>query len=81
MASGAEPIHPLKSGSPTWARTRDLRIKRLLNHRMSGDVTFQHYLVIDVERLREPVQRITDYVLKAAGVKPGAEVVELQRAG
>jgi integrase len=84
-ASGVKfSAHTLRRTFGTIAESLDIpayAVKRMLNHRMSGDVTFQHYLVIDVERLREPVQRITDYVLKAAGAKPGAEVVELQRAG
>jgi len=36
---------------------------------------FSGYLVIDVERLRKPMEKITDFVLKAAGVKEIAAVL------
>lgn len=42
-------------------------IKKLLNHKISGDVT-AGYIVTDVERLRKPMQQITDYFLSAWGV-------------
>lgn len=51
-------------------------LKRLLNHRMANDVT-AGYIVADVERLRAPMQKITDFVLRAAGLRASAEVVEL----
>ena len=41
-------------------------------------MTAKHYTVINVERLREPMQKITDFVLKASGVKTGADVVPLR---
>jgi integrase len=47
-------------GTPTYT------LKRLLNHRMSGDVT-AGYIVIDVERLRVPVEQIAERVLHLAG--------------
>lgn len=43
---------------------------------MSGDVT-AGYIVINVERLRGPMQRITDYVLGMAELKKLAEIVTL----
>jgi integrase len=39
-------------------------LKRLLNHSTEDDVT-QGYLVITVEKLREPMQRVTDVLLSA----------------
>jgi len=54
-----------------------LALKRLLNHK-SNDVTAKHYTVINVERLREPMQKITDFVLKAAGTRVGAQLVSLR---
>jgi hypothetical protein len=36
-------------------------LKRLVNHKMHNDVT-SGYIVADVERLRAPMQRITDYL-------------------
>lgn len=53
-------------GLPTYT------IKRLMNHTVrSGDVT-GGYIQIDVERLRVPLQQITDAILKAAGRAPDA---------
>lgn len=46
-------------------------LKRLLNHANGADVT-AGYIVPNVERLRDPMQKITDYILKAAGVKEAA---------
>jgi hypothetical protein len=34
-------------------------------------------LVTDVERLRRPIQKITNYILRKAGVKEKAGVVDL----
>lgn len=53
-------------------------LKRLLNHKMSNDVT-AGYIVTDVERLRAPMQKVTDFVLRAAGLRPGAEVVPIAK--
>jgi hypothetical protein len=69
--------HPVCSfpGTICGVRFRRLRrvghyaLKGLLNHR-EKDVT-GGYVQIDVERLREPMQRIEDFVLKSAGVKAG----------
>jgi len=49
-------------------------LKRLLNHANGADVT-AGYIVANVERLREPMQKITDFVLKAAGLKDSAEII------
>jgi hypothetical protein len=44
---------------------------------MSNDVT-AGYIITDVERLRVPMQKITDYLLKLAGVKQTAPVIPLK---
>ena len=54
-------------------------IKCLLNHANGADVT-AGYIVASTERLRDPMQKITDYVLKAAGIKASADVVPLKQA-
>lgn len=54
-------------------------LKRLLNHKMKNDVT-AGYIVTDVERLRAPMQKVTDFVLKAAGLRPSAEIVSIEKA-
>lgn len=64
-------LHDLRRTFATVAERLDIpayALKRLLNHKQTGDVT-SGYLVIDVERLREPMEKITDFLLKAAGVR------------
>jgi integrase len=63
-------IHDLRRTFATIGESLDVpayTLKRLLNHADGNDVT-AGYIVASVERLREPMQRITDYVLRAAGV-------------
>lgn len=59
-------VHDLRRTFITIAESLDIpayALKRLLNHKTSGDVT-AGYIIIDVERLRRPMQMITDYILK-----------------
>lgn len=75
-------VHDLRRTFITIAESLDIpaySLKALVNHHAAGDVT-QGYLQINVERLREPMQAITDFMLKAAGVKPAAEVRAIKRA-
>ena len=63
-------VHDLRRTFITVAESQDIpayALKRLLNHKMAQDVT-GGYIIADVERLREPMQRITDYMLKTGGV-------------
>lgn len=80
-ASGVEfTLHDLRRTFITVAESLDISgyaVKRLVNHKMSGDVT-AGYIVADVERLREPMQRICDYLLRAMGAKSTAPVVSLR---
>ncbi|WP_020564614.1 tyrosine-type recombinase/integrase [Methylosarcina fibrata] len=76
-------IHDLRRTFATVAESLDIpayALKRLLNHANGADVT-AGYIVANVERLRDPMQKITDYVLKAAGVKETAEVIPLRKMG
>ena len=60
-------IHDLRRTFITAAESIDIApyaIKRMVNHKMRGDVT-AGYIVADVGRLREPVRRVTDFLLKA----------------
>ncbi len=50
---------------------------RLLNHKMTNDVT-AGYIIVDVERLRKPMQLVTDFILKSMGVVKSAEVITIQ---
>ncbi|MCE5181652.1 MAG: integrase family protein [Betaproteobacteria bacterium] len=81
--SGVEfTLHDLRRTFITIAESLDIpvyAVKRLVNHKMKNDVT-AGYVVADVERLRAPMQKITDYILKCAGVKKSAQVVELKTA-
>lgn len=64
-------IHDLRRTFITVAESLDIpayAIKRLVNHKMSGDVT-AGYIVMDVERLRAPMQRITDHLWQAVSTE------------
>ncbi len=70
--------HDLRRTFITVAESLDVpayTLKALVNHHAGNDVT-QGYLQINVERLRVPMQRVTDFILKAAGVKTTAALVE-----
>jgi integrase len=59
-------LHDLRRTFTTIAESLDISayaIKRLINHKMNNDIT-SGYIVNDVERLRKPMQQITDYILK-----------------
>ena len=52
-------------------------VKRLVNHKMSGDVT-AGYIITDVERLRKPMQKITDFISLKIGIKKEeSKIIEL----
>lgn len=53
-------------------------LRRLMNHSEQADVT-AGYLVVDTERLRGPMQRITDTIINAAQGNSG-NVIELRRS-
>lgn len=81
QASGVEfTLHDLRRTFITVAESLDIpyyAIKRLVNHKMTSDVT-AGYIVTNVDRLREPMQRITDYMLRVAGERESGEVVPLR---
>lgn len=75
-------VHDLRRSFITIAESLDIpaySLKALINHRAGADVT-QGYLQISVERLRAPMQQITDFILKAASVQPGPDVRAIRRA-
>lgn len=79
LAATTGMVHDLRRTFVTVAEALDIpsyALKALLNHQTGADVT-QGYLQITVERLRGPMERIAEFVLKAAGVREGAAVVEL----
>ena len=70
MATGTPDftLHDLRRTFTTVAEHLDVSyyaLKRLLNHRMSGDVT-AGYVVKDVERLRGPMDLITEHMTAKA---------------
>jgi integrase len=79
QASGvAFTLHDLRRTFITVAESIDIpayALKRLLNHKMRNDVT-AGYIIADVERLRLPMQRITDAMLSTMNSGPGAESLE-----
>lgn len=80
-ASGvAFTLHDLRRTFVTTAEGLDISayaVKRLVNHKMRNDVT-AGYIVSDVERLRGPMQQISDYFLRAMGVE-ATPVIPLRR--
>ncbi len=63
-------IHDLRRTFITIAESLDIpayALKRLLNHKMTSDVT-SGYIIHDAERLRKPMQLITDYILQQTKV-------------
>jgi integrase len=71
--------HDLRRTFITIAESLDISmyaLKRLLNHKMANDVT-AGYIITDVERLRIPMQKITDYITGQFGVKQSAIVLPI----
>ena len=59
-------VHDLRRTFITIAESLDISayaVKRLVNHKMNNDVT-AGYIIADVERLRKPMQLITDNLLE-----------------
>jgi integrase len=75
-------VHDLRRTFITLAESLDISayaVKRLVNHKIGKSDVTAGYIVHDVERLRDPMQKITDYVLKMAGLKATAKVIEMKR--
>jgi integrase len=72
--------HDLRRTFATVAESLNIpayAVKGLLNHKTTGDIT-AGYIQITVERLRDPMQQITDYFLRKGGIRSG-QVIELKR--
>ena len=70
-------IHDLRRTFITLAESLDISayaVKRLINHKMTNDVT-AGYIISDVERLRKPMQMITDTLLRCMTTKEISEEV------
>lgn len=77
-ASGVEfTLHDLRRTFITIAESLDVSfyaLKRMMNHRTDNDVT-GGYIVMDVERLRRPVERVAERILEiACGENPVWEI-------
>jgi integrase len=62
-------VHDLRRTFATTAERLDISsyaVKRLLNHMTGNDVT-AGYIVTDIERLRRPMQAISDFLFRAMG--------------
>jgi len=65
-------LHDLRRTFTTIAESLDIpayALKRMLNHSDGSDVT-AGYIVANVERLREPMQKVADYLLRAMKIEP-----------
>jgi len=59
-------LHDLRRTFATYADSLGIQhntIKRLMNHK-NNDVTSTHYIHQSIETLRDPMQKITDYILE-----------------
>lgn len=66
-------LHDLRRTFLTTAEKIDIpyyALKRLANHKLNADIT-SGYIVSDVERLRAPMQAITDELLSNCGLRHG----------
>ena len=72
-------IHDLRRTFITIAEGLDISayaVKRLANHKMNQDIT-SGYIITDVERLRKPMQQLSEYLLKCMGVQKSADILEM----
>jgi integrase len=71
-------VHDLRRTFITIAESLDISayaLKRLMNHKMSNDVT-AGYIITDVERLRKPMQLITEYFLKCMNITQSSKLLK-----
>lgn len=64
-------LHDLRRTFISIAESLDIpayALKRLLNHKINHSDVTAGYIVTDVERLRKPIQMISDYITKLSGV-------------
>jgi integrase len=73
-------LHDLRRTFVTIAEALDIpmySLKMLVNHKQDSNDVTSGYIQINAERLRLPMQKITDFMLKSAEIK-AADVVELK---
>ena len=72
--------HDLRRTFITIAESLDIpyyALKRLVNHKADVTDVTEGYIQLDAERLRKPMQVITDHILKNANIKPSGEIIKL----
>ena len=75
--------HDLRRTFITIAESIDVppyAIKRLVNHTVRNDVT-AGYIISDIDRLREPMERIANFIQQAVRENPKAKVHKLRVVG
>ncbi|MBU6454490.1 MAG: tyrosine-type recombinase/integrase [Cyanobacteria bacterium REEB67] len=73
--------HTLRKTFATSAECLDIsnvKVKHLLNHSVSGDVTAHHYITVDTDTLREPVQKIAEFLKAQCGIKADGTLAAIQ---
>jgi integrase len=76
-------LHDLRRTFATIADSLEISsyaLKRLLNHKQTDDDVTGGYIGRSSERLRAPMQKITDFILRAAGLRESAAVLPLREA-
>ena len=71
-------LHDLRRTFETSADALDLpyyAMKKLLNHSTKGDVT-SGYIINDVKRLKEPMDRISAYLLEKCCISMDCELID-----
>lgn len=81
LSNVAFTLHDLRRTFITIAESLDISayaLKRLVNHKMSNDVT-AGYIVSDVERLRKPMQQISSQLLRYFKIEDDKKVLPFQK--
>jgi len=75
-------FHDLRRTFITIAESLDIShyaLKRLLNHKDNSDVT-AGYIILDIERLREPMERISQRIESFIKCNPDdSNIIDLQK--
>jgi integrase len=74
-------LHDLRRTFITNAESLDIphyALKQLVNHKQSGDVT-AGYIIPSADRLRDPMQKVTDKLVRLIGIRQTGKIVELTK--
>jgi integrase len=75
--------HDLRRTFITAAESLDISVyalKRLLNHRINPSDVTAGYIITEVERLRQPMQKINERLIHLVNRQPTANVVEIEKS-